>query len=437
MNAKKIRPIPKYLLAKIEKLDKKLCPDQKGHLRFYAYLTKMQSELVKVTVAARTFYGKWHCKQVAVHGTKSDKCLVRDLEYCCIGYGFRVGWHSEGYKNQTWYEDGKWYDVRFKYYNPQYTKIINPEFVGKFPEYKYSEYLAYSGPCLIKYLRCYAKYPQAEYLVKLGLVGLCEKVTILKHIGKDKNFCKWLAAHRNDLAFGFSYAGAVIKAYKTGRPVKQVQKFEEFKKTLRSNNSVHDLKELFGNTLEKFYAYIEKQNTDPSSYIDYLNACRYLRLNMNRRDNREPSNFKHWHDRRIQEYNEAKLRADKENRPELYEQFAAVAKKYSALQNNSGLYSVLIARSPAELIREGECLHHCVGQMNYEQKMAREQTLIFFIRAAEKPDIPFVTVEYSPSMKKVLQCYGYDSKPNEVVSNFVNQVWLPYANRTIKKEKIA
>lgn len=79
-------------------------------------------------------------------------------------------------------------------------------------------------------------------------------------------------------------------------------------------------------------------------------------------------------------------------------------------------------------------LHHCMGRMNYDQKFAREETLIFFIRIKEKLDVTFVTIEYSPSQKRVLQCYGdHDTKPDDGVMEFVNKKWLPYANRKIKK----
>ena len=79
-------------------------------------------------------------------------------------------------------------------------------------------------------------------------------------------------------------------------------------------------------------------------------------------------------------------------------------------------------------------MHHCVGRFNYDQKFVREESLIFFIRTRERPDTPFVTVEYSPSRNAVLQCYGdHDSKPDESVLHYVNDVWLPYANKTLKK----
>ena len=94
----------------------------------------------------------------------------------------------------------------------------------------------------------------------------------------------------------------------------------------------------------------------------------------------------------------------------------------------------IIAQKPSDLIHEGEILHHCVGRMGYDQKFAREETLIFFIRTKKQPNTPLVTVEYSPTQKKVLQCYGdHDSKPTEEILDFVHKKWLPYANKQIKQ----
>lgn len=71
--------------------------------------------------------------------------------------------------------------------------------------------------------------------------------------------------------------------------------------------------------------------------------------------------------------------------------------------------------------------------MNYDQKFVREESLIFFIRTKEAPNTPLVTVEYSPSRKKILQCYGKkDSTPNDTILEFVNKKWLPFANRQLK-----
>ena len=87
----KIKAIPKYILQKIRRLDDKYNPSPKGQCRFYACLTKIQGELTKVTVAVKHYRKKWYCKQVAWHGIHSDKCFVKNIEYCgFVGFGFRV-----------------------------------------------------------------------------------------------------------------------------------------------------------------------------------------------------------------------------------------------------------------------------------------------------------------------------------------------------------
>ena len=103
-------------------------------------------------------------------------------------------------------------------------------------------------------------------------------------------------------------------------------------------------------------------------------------------------------------------------------------------KNKIWRYLVFIAMSPFDLVRKGEDLHHCVGKMGYDQKMIRGESLIFFIRAKDAPDKPLVTVEYSPKMKRVLQCYAdHNARPNEQIMNFVEKQWLPFANKQIKK----
>ena len=148
-----------------------------------------------------------------------------------------------------------------------------------------------------------------------------------------------------------------------------------------------------------------------------------------------PHDFMRWHDIRIDEYRSVKALKDAEERKELYAQFAVVSDKYLPLQRIlHDAYIVVIAKSPADLIKESDVLHHCVGHMNYDQRMIREESLIFFVRKVAEPNTPYVTVEYSLSQKKVLQCRGNrNQQPSEQVIEFVNKKWLPYANRKLKK----
>ena len=436
MKIEKIKPIPKYIIRLIQKADAQDTITPSGQVRFYSYLTKNDGELVKVTVACKNRGKRWHCKQVIVHGIHSDKCFLKDI---CQNYmhNYSVGWYEEGLQRYAkWFEDNEWgwqYDEYFNICCP----ILNAEYALRFSEYKYSAIDIYPFFDTFKYLRLYEQYPQAEMLVKFELSSYATSKQILQKVEKDKQFRKWLIANRNEIIGHGYYVGTLLKAYKTNRPLEIVQKTEANKKSFFYKDNYKDIKRLFStdNEITAFLEYIEKQNANISSYSDYLNACTYLGLDMSLPKNRLPHDFKRWHDIRIDEYHTAKALKDAEERKELYVRFAAIAEKYLPLQRDKeDTFIVIIAKNPQDLIHEGNILNHCVGRMNYDQRFIREESLIFFIRNKETPDTPFVTVEYSLENHTVLQCYGYrDSKPDEQVLDFVNNKWLPYANKQIRK----
>jgi len=325
----------------------------------------------------------------------------------------------------------KWDDHLFDPYAP----IINKEYLAKYPKYRYAAWELYNGTDILQYLRLYEKYPQTEYLIKLRLESYVKSKIILEKVEKDTRFRKWLSKHREELKARNYYITTILQAYRKNKPLAEIQSFETAKKELRYNSTYKPIRELFKNELERFFHYIGKQKTNISSYADYLKACSYLGMNMADEKNRLPHDFQRWHDIRIDGYHTAKALAEAKEREKLEAQFARIAEKYLPMEYHTrGNYVICIARSPADLIREGEALHHCVGRMNYDQRMIREESLIFFIRNAGNPDVSFVTIEYSPKNKKVLQCYGINNtKPEDNVLTYINKVWLPYANRKIKK----
>ena len=436
MNIEKLKPISAYIAKRIKNRDNKNF--QYGNVRFYAYFTKMKGELIKITVACKTYKNQWFCKQVAVHGVHSEICYVKDLEYTMMGYS--VGWYSHGLTDQRkYYENGKWQTAADKYYDP-IAEVINKKFALKFDAYKYSVIDKYPYYDVFKYLRTYEQYPQAEYFIKLGLQHLATNKTLLKKAGKDKNFRKWLVKYAKQLRneygnYPYFSAQVMLSAYKTDMTLLEAQRLEREKKELLENyNYTHTISKFISSKeISTFLNYIKKQNTNVNSYADYVKACAYLGLDMTILKNRYPHDFKLWHDIRSDEYATAKAIADEKERAELYKKFALVAQKYEGLQyKRQADFIMLIPHSPADLIREGEQLSHCVGRMGYDQKMVREETLIFFVRNIAEPDTPFVTVEFSIKKHKVLQCYGYnDTPPNDNVLNFVNKQWLPFANKQL------
>ena len=103
---------------------------------------------------------------------------------------------------------------------------------------------------------------------------------------------------------------------------------------------------------------------------------------------------------------------------------------------------ILPARSQAELVKEGETLHHCVGRAGYGEKMARGTSAIFFIRKRKEPETPYVTLELNLSTGKVIQCYAInDTYPGDRVKAFYTrwekEIALPGLKESIKEVKSA
>lgn len=130
MKIEKIKPIPKYIQKKIKLYDDKLKTAPLGRTRFYAYFTKNDGELVKVTVAVREYKKLWYCKPVVVHGVHSDKCFGKDIKFTCIA-GYSVGWHEQGIsKYPDWYESKEWGWAINNSFDP-YAPIVNREYIHR------------------------------------------------------------------------------------------------------------------------------------------------------------------------------------------------------------------------------------------------------------------------------------------------------------------
>lgn len=432
MKIEKIKPVPKYILARIRKRMK--TDTHCGKTMYYAYLTKNDGELAKVTVAVRVSK-KFVYKQCAIHGLHSKKCFVKDMAFSYLA-GYRVGWFAEGVtKTQKWYEDGKWEYADNKYFDV-YAPVVNLDYVLSMPKYRYSAVDLYGTTRVLQYLKLYEQFPQTEHLVKAGLRTYATSVQILKLVGKDKHFAKWLMRNRQQLANGNYYIDVILRAYKTGKPLQILQEEKRLRLKFAHDENYQKLFQEGFPTFQKnrLISYLATNNIRVASYRDYFRACRFLELDMNQDKNIFPRDFANWHDIRIDEYHTKQAELDEKKRADLYANFATIAQKYSSLEyDKNAIYVALIAGSPQDLVNEGEALHHCVGRMGYDQKFARGETLIFFIRMKEKPEIPFVTVEYSPTTHKILQIHGdHNCHPDEATLHYINKIWLPRANKKVK-----
>lgn len=81
-----------------------------------------------------------------------------------------------------------------------------------------------------------------------------------------------------------------------------------------------------------------------------------------------------------------------------------IAGKLSPLCWESDGLTIRPVKSRMELVREGDCLDHCVA--TYAEQLKAERSYILLIRRAEKPDEPYFTLNLSTS-GTIIQCHGY------------------------------
>lgn len=423
MREPQIKAIPRDVKAEIKRLYA-IHIDITGRktTRYYSYFDTFGGDLAKVTVAVKSHpkTKKTMMKQVAVHDF-SGKAYARDMDYTYIA-GYQTYWYNE---NNGIKETSPWVAILDKYFNPT-SDYVCLERLESTP-YKYSGYKQCSeqGIDVFEYLKTWSEHPKAELLMKAGIGWLCRSKRIINRCEMDRLFIKFIRRNVEYLRASRPSFPTIIRAFRSDMPIANAMVIEEF---YTSNSAyMRDIKAVVReNEINHLIAYLEKNNVNKESYADYAHACVFLGIDMSDTKNKYPADFDYWHNMRLDQYY-AKTDSKMPGR------MADVSYKYKGMQY-TGMYCVIIAKSKSALEREGRVLHHCVGRMNYDVRVAEEKSLIFFVRKAEDLNMPYVTLEYSLSQKKVVQCYGeHDSRPAQDVLDFVYNKWQPYATEQLEQ----
>ena len=88
-----------------------------------------------------------------------------------------------------------------------------------------------------------------------------------------------------------------------------------------------------------------------------------------------------------------------------------------------------LCTNPYELLNEGRVLHHCVG--GYVDRVLSGESYIVFLRKAQAPQVPYVTINVSASKKFIIQIHGVN---NHWLGNYPDAV--PVVMKWLKKNNI-
>lgn len=284
----------------------------------------------------------------------------------------------------------------YGYVDNTYT-VLNPDAVEK----SCVKYCCYdkAPDLMFEYLHLYCKHPNVEYLMKSGYTHLIaarctgwyggrnclESSTLINW--KSNNLLKMLGLNRDEfklLAGNEKHYEAYImwrEVFPKIKPADLLMIAAEFG---YERGTMQRFCADTGLMPQRISRYLKEHNVQKYEYSDYLDQCRKLRYDMHDTAISMPHDFQGIHTRltAIVKYNATK---------EMQEQLAQRMEERKPLEFASGALLIRQPESMQEIIDEGKALYHCVG--GYAERHANGKLHIMFIRTAEKPDVPYYTVE--------------------------------------------
>ena len=170
-------------------------------------------------------------------------------------------------------------------------------------------------------------------------------------------------------------------------------------------------------------------------YSDYLDQCRRLGLDVNRKEVAVPQNLRDLHRQYSEELtriaNEKRAKEQAERAKKLAKDLPKLKRKYTYA--SSGLF-IRPAEGPEDLLKEGCAQHNCVYSC-YTEKYLDRKTDILFVRKQSDPDQSYVTVEFKDGT--VIQCRADHNRPAPPDVQEFMQAWLAYLKSNRKTKAVS
>lgn len=337
---------------------------------------------------------------------------------------------------------------------------------------------------LIKYIFIAAKYPQVEYLEKMGLDSLImdkvyerrnysavnwRKNTAQEMLGLPKEALREvfqaMSINKRDPA---QMLATAKRCYREGWKIKAA----ELRDVIDLLDLVDDKEILKDTTIKKLYRYLEKQyeknmpccghgaygysrRVVKQDYRDYVREAKEIGYDLASDYFRFPKSLPEAHrisgeileKRRAVEQKkrgaERKAQKKKEEaalKLKMKDFEEKILSKLTALEYTDGKLTIAPARCEAELKEESRQLGHCVGGGSYWKEMIEGKSSIFFIRSADDPGKSLYTLQLKK--EAVVQCRGKSNcNMTEEVKTFADkwhqEVVLGKKPKTKKQNKVA
>ena len=303
---------------------------------------------------------------------------------------------------------------------------------------------------LMKLIYVYSKYPQAEYLKKLGYQGIIDdriynQANYIKVNWRGDSLEKMLGVTKTELSklnqWGYKNTEDIgtykfLKKYQAKISKKNMDTFYS------AFSCVGDCLSYFKKEENpiKISEYIINQKKLAKhgfilyDYKDYLNQLKELGYPLEEYY-LYPKNLNESHEKLTEEINKKINEKKRRQAMQQEKEYKKILAKVMKFTFESETFIVRPIASIEELQEEGIKMHHCVA--TYKNKVVAEQCYIFTVRNINEPDEPIATLELSQNRKRIIQLRGkYNAVVSDDIEAFCNH-WLKHIVNSKEKRKKA
>lgn len=295
--------------------------------------------------------------------------------------------------------------------------------------------------------------PRAEFLFKLGLPLLASNASSFQGDPDGKGvFQQQLGISKQYLPMlqSMNVTISELRVIKSAKQWVTPELLQMYRNALPGKNSgdydaLDSVIKVVG--LSKALRYIDKQRIlHPKEapgkltveYRDYLRMSRDLHVDLSHKSVLFPADIVDAHRTLVGRYNAVKKEIEMKEAEQLNQEFhERVTQIYASLGLTGfqkGDFCIVLPQKRTDLIAEGQSLNHCVGMDRYYHNHMKGRQMIFFIRAASKPDKPYFTMELDVLTGRILQLYGFgDCSAPKDVRKFAEDFAMLVRNKGAKK----
>lgn len=308
----------------------------------------------------------------------------------------------------------------YGYWIYNYDNIYNPESTSLTDDIKYSD--PYKSASCIEALTRRISYNAFRTLQKYGFTALAkDSVYVPEYFPDSAKISEVLGYDYNKLKANFEIEeiGIAYMEYIRELDLYGIEATEENADIIARLDS-NATKILSLDKPKRIFKYLRNQarkngGASARDFVDYISECEMLGYDLKETAVLYPTDLATAHRRTSALVKIENNLAIEQAIQVKYEQL------HKACEWHDDKYAIIMPKCADEIITEGATLNHCVG--NYCERVAKDESIILFLRKLGELDKPFFTVEIRPNMKKfdLVQCRGFkNSDPSREIYDSVD-----------------